>query len=110
MSSNGHPAFTPTPRQRQTIAHIDGPMLVVAGAGTGKTAVFRAIAHLVNTGEAKPDEILAVTYTRNGAAELVARAGGVLYSDLKPQQGTAKLLSAGLQANTFHAYRLFAAA
>jgi ATP-dependent DNA helicase UvrD/PcrA len=80
-------------------------MLVVAGAGTGKTAVLsRRIAHLINTGEAKPDEILAVTYTRNGAAELITRAAGVLYPDLKPQQAAARLLAAGLQANTFHSY------
>jgi DNA helicase II / ATP-dependent DNA helicase PcrA len=105
MSDNGHPAFTPTPRQRQAIEHKHGPMLVVAGAGTGKTAVLaRRIAHLINSGEAKPGEILAVTYTRNGAAELVARAAGVLYPNLKPRQAAAKLLSAGLQADTFHAY------
>ena len=105
MSSNGHPGFTPTPRQRQAIEHIHGPMLVVAGAGTGKTAVLsRRIAHLINTGEANPEEILAVTYTRNGAAELVARAAAVLYPDLKPQDAATKLLAAGLQANTFHSY------
>src|SRR5271167_2189798 len=105
MSSNGHHTFTPTPRQRQAIEHVRGPMLVVAGAGTGKTAVLsRRIAHLINTEEAKPDEILAVTYTRNGAAELVARAAGVLYPDLNLQQAAARLLAAGLQANTFHSY------
>ncbi|HME32213.1 MAG TPA: ATP-dependent DNA helicase [Terriglobales bacterium] len=105
MSSNGHHAFTPTPRQRQAIEHVHGPMLVVAGAGTGKTAVLsRRIAHLINTGEAKPDEILAVTYTRNGAAELITRAAGVLYPDLGPQRAAARLLQAGLQANTFHTY------
>src|SRR5271166_5130888 len=80
-------------------------MLVVAGAGTGKTTVLsRRIAYLINSGEANPDEILAVTYTRNGAAELAARAGNVLYPDLEPQRAAAKLLSSGLQADTFHAY------
>src|SRR5271167_1532841 len=82
-------------------------MLVVAGAGTGKTTVLsRRIARLINSGEAKPEEILAVTYTRNGAAELVARAGSVLYPDLEPRRAAAELLSSGLQANTFHAYCL----
>jgi DNA helicase-2/ATP-dependent DNA helicase PcrA len=105
MSSNGHYGFTPTPRQQQAIEHVHGPMLVVAGAGTGKTAVLsQRIAHLINSGDAKPDEVLAVTYTRNGAAELVARAAGVLYPDLKSQQAAARLLAAGLQANTFHSY------
>ncbi len=105
MSSNGHRGFIPTPRQRLAIEHVHGPMLVVAGAGTGKTAVLsQRIAHLINTGWAKPDEILAVTYTRNGAAELVRRAGGILYHDLDPERAAARLLSSGLQANTFHAY------
>ena len=80
-------------------------MLVVAGAGTGKTTVLsRRIAHLINSGAAKPDEILAVTYTRNGASELVRRAGGILYPDIEPQRAAAKLLSSGLQADTFHSY------
>jgi DNA helicase-2/ATP-dependent DNA helicase PcrA len=105
MSNNGHHRFTPTDQQRQAIEHVHGPMLVVAGAGTGKTTVLsRRIAHLINSGVAKPDEILAVTYTRNGAADLVTRAGGVVYPDLEPQRAAARLLSSGLQADTFHAY------
>jgi len=105
VGNNGHHGFKPTDQQRLAIEHVHGPMLVVAGAGTGKTTVLsRRIAHLINTGAAKPDEILAVTYTRNGAAELVRRAGGILYPDLDPERAAAKLLSSGLQANTFHAY------
>ena len=105
MGNNGHPAFSPTPDQLRAIEHVHGPMLVVAGAGTGKTTVLaRRIAHLINSGAAKPDEILAVTYTRNGAAELVMRAGSVLYPDLDPGRAATKLLSSGLQANTFHGY------
>jgi DNA helicase II / ATP-dependent DNA helicase PcrA len=97
--------FQPTDQQRQAIEHVRGPMLVVAGAGTGKTTVLaRRIAHLINRQTAKPDEILAVTYTRNGAAELVARTGNILYPDLGPQPAAAKLLSSGLRADTFHAY------
>jgi len=107
VGSTGHQGFKPTDQQREAIEHVRGPMLVVAGAGTGKTTVLsRRIAHLINSGEAKPDEILAVTYTRNGAAELVARAGSVLYPDLEPRRAAAELLSSGLQANTFHAYCL----
>ncbi len=72
MSSNGHHHFVPTDEQRQAIEHVHGPMLVVAGAGTGKTTVLaRRIAHLIQSEAAKPDEILAVTYTRNSAAELI---------------------------------------
>ncbi len=105
MSSNGHHAFKPTDQQRQAIEHGQGPMLVVAGAGTGKTTVLsHRIAHLIKSGEAKPGEILAVTYTRNGAAELVRRAGEILYPDLDQERAAAKLLASGLKANTFHAY------
>jgi len=105
MGNNGHQRFTPTDQQRQAIEHVHGPMLVVAGAGTGKTAVLaHRIAHLIKSGEARPDEILGVTYTRNGAAELVRRAGGILYPDLEPQRAADTLLSSGLQADTFHAY------
>ena len=105
MGSNGHHGFKPTDQQRQAIEHVHGPMLVVAGAGTGKTTVLsRRIAHLIKNAEARPEEILAVTYTRNGAAELVARAGSVLYPDLDPERAAAKLLASGLQADTFHAY------
>jgi DNA helicase II / ATP-dependent DNA helicase PcrA len=104
LGKNGKHAFSPAPDQRRAIEHLEGPMLVVAGAGTGKTTVLaRRIAHLINSHVAKPEEILAVTYTRNGAAELVTRAAEVLYPDLEPQRAAAKLLSSGLQADTFHA-------
>jgi DNA helicase-2/ATP-dependent DNA helicase PcrA len=80
-------------------------MLVVAGAGTGKTTVLsRRIAHLIGSGAARPDEILAVTYTRNAAAQLITRAGSILYPELESWCAAAKLLSSGLQADTFHAY------
>jgi superfamily I DNA/RNA helicase len=80
-------------------------MLVVAGAGTGKTTVLsRRIAQLIDSGAAEPDEILAVTYTRNAAAELIARVGGILHPQLDRQRAARKLMASGLQANTFHAY------
>jgi DNA helicase-2/ATP-dependent DNA helicase PcrA len=105
MSNNGHRGFIATPEQRQAIEHVHGPMLVVAGAGTGKTTVLsRRIAHLIQSGKAKPDEILAVTYTRTGAAELVTRTAGLLYPNLELPRAAAKLLTSGLQADTFHAY------
>ncbi len=57
-------------------------MLVVAGAGTGKTTVLaHRIAHLIQSEAAKPDEILAVTYTRNSAAELINRVAAILYPE-----------------------------
>ncbi len=85
MSSNGHHTFVPTDEQRQAIEHVHGPMLVVAGAGTGKTTVLaRRIAHLIRSEAARPDEILAVTYTRNSAAELMNRVAAILVSGRKP--------------------------
>src|SRR5215467_12399082 len=62
------PAFTPDERQREAIEHVDGPMLVVAGAGTGKTSVLtHRIERLVREGHARSAEILALTYTVNAA-------------------------------------------
>jgi DNA helicase II / ATP-dependent DNA helicase PcrA len=73
--SNPRPApFTPDDRQREAIEHVHGPMLVVAGAGTGKTSVLTyRIERLVREGLAQPDEILALTYTVNAATEMRER-------------------------------------
>src|SRR4029077_19981157 len=72
-------AFVPDDRQREAIEHVHGPMLVVAGAGTGKTSVLvNRIARLVNEGHAKPEEILALTYTKNSAAELGERVRALI--------------------------------
>ncbi|MGZ7030294.1 MAG: UvrD-helicase domain-containing protein, partial [Terriglobales bacterium] len=70
--SNSRPsAFAPDDRQREAIEHVHGPMLVVAGAGTGKTSVLtHRIERLVREGHAYPHEILALTYTRNAANEM----------------------------------------
>ena len=65
---------TLTPEQRRAVEHGDGPLLVVAGAGTGKTHVLTArIVHLISSGLAKPHEILAVTFTERAAAEMQER-------------------------------------
>jgi DNA helicase-2/ATP-dependent DNA helicase PcrA len=66
--------FTPDHRQREAIEHVRGPLLVVAGAGTGKTSVLTyRIERLVREGHAQPHEILALTYTNNAATEMRAR-------------------------------------
>jgi DNA helicase-2/ATP-dependent DNA helicase PcrA len=87
--------IVPDERQQQAIGHIHGPMLVIAGAGTGKTTVLtQRIANLIREGHARPDEIVALTYTDNSAAEMMARVRGEL-------KGTAL---DGFQACTFHAW------
>ncbi len=88
-------AFEPDERQREAIEHVHGPVLVIAGAGTGKTTVLtRRIAYLVREGPARPNEILAVTYTKNAAQEMRQRVQDEL-------RGTNL---SGLRIATFHEY------
>ena len=63
-----------TGEQLAAVTHGEGPLLIVAGAGTGKTAVItRRIAHLITTRRARPEEILALTFTDRAAAEMEER-------------------------------------
>jgi len=80
------------PQQLEAVRHTDGPLLIIAGAGSGKTRVLTyRIAHLLETGLALPPEILAITFTNKAAREM--------------QQRVEKLVgnTDGMWISTFHA-------
>jgi DNA helicase II / ATP-dependent DNA helicase PcrA len=79
------------PAQHAAVMAVEGPVLMLAGAGTGKTkALTTRIVHLLNTGRARPNEILAVTFTNKAAREMKTRVGTMMNRDVEgmPWMGT----------------------
>ena len=79
------------PAQRAAVEALDGPVLMLAGAGTGKTkALTCRIAHLLTTGRARPHEILSVTFTNKAAREMKNRVAELLGQSVEgmPWMGT----------------------
>ena len=81
------------PPQRQAVETLEGAVLVLAGAGTGKTRVLTTrLVHLLNTGTARPWEVLAVTFTNKAAREMSDRVGQLIGNRVE-----------GMWLGTFHA-------
>jgi DNA helicase-2/ATP-dependent DNA helicase PcrA len=79
------------PRQREAVETTEGPLLVLAGAGTGKTKVLTyRIAHIIKSNLAAPNQILSVTFTNKAASEMQERVRQLINSD-------------GIMLGTFHA-------
>src|SRR3954466_12076946 len=82
------------PEQRQAVLCTDGPLLVIAGAGSGKTRVMtERTAHLIESGAAHPSQILSITFTNKPAGEMRERLARRVGADL----------AAAVTLGTFHA-------
>lgn len=89
-------------RQQEAVTHHGGPLLILAGAGSGKTRVLTyRVAYLISEREVSPENILALTFTNKAAGEMKERIRQLLSSALSPSVASAK---DGPFAGTFHSF------
>jgi len=82
------------PKQKEAVLATDGPLLIIAGAGSGKTRVLTSrVAHILNCGLAQPYNIMAVTFTNKAAREMKERIENLLEGN-----------TVGLTVSTFHSF------
>jgi len=96
---NSEYLFNLNKNQKEAVLHIDGPLLIVAGAGSGKTRVLTSrIAHIIKQHKAFPNQILAVTFTNKAAKEMQIRVSKLLRKEATglPWLGTFHSISAKL--------------
>src|SRR6478672_10133165 len=90
-------------QQRAAATFGDGPLLIIAGAGTGKTnTLAHRVAHLIGAG-VNPGRILLLTFTRRAAAMMLKRVEGILAANAKNTKVSAGAVSARVWGGTFHA-------
>jgi DNA helicase-2/ATP-dependent DNA helicase PcrA len=95
---------TLNPQQRMAVEALDGPVLVLAGAGTGKTRVLTTrLAHLLNSRRAWPGQILAVTFTNKAAREMKHRIGALIGGVVEGMQWLGTFHSIGARILRRHA-------
>ncbi|MFZ3584622.1 ATP-dependent helicase, partial [Loktanella sp. DJP18] len=95
------------PKQKLAVETTEGPLRILAGAGTGKTTVLiRRIANIIKKGLARPEEILAITFTRKAAGEIRERLGHMLGDDVARRVSVGNFHSISSEMLRRHAQRI----